>query len=319
MVAQVWGQFNYMNQWLMNPLMMCAYPQMMFQQQMQQMYLYRAMQQQAQMRQMQQMQQAYLIRIAQQQVLMRNQSACNFYPQLNTNNTYNNLINVERPISTAKPVSRTEEERTEEVESPRKKPKKTVKEQKLTPQVKQQIINGTYSAPYVKVNGITHYRYADCDSSKLVNVGNGKLHKDAAEAFKKMAAAAANDGIKLTAYSPLRTKSTQIANFKNKMSSKGRSFEENLKWSAPGGYSEHHTGYAVDINCASNSFSNSKEYQWLQKHASEYGFELSFPKNNSQGIGFEPWHWRFVGTAEAKETFADARAAAKANGQKIIA
>ena len=23
-----------------------------------------------------------------------------------------------------------------------------------------------------------------------------------------------------------------------------------------------------------------------------FGFEMSFPKNNSQGLGFEPWHWR---------------------------
>ena len=180
--------------------------------------------------------------------------------------------------------------------------------QTLTPQLKNQILNGTYSGPYVKINGITHYKYEDCPQSKLVKVGKGYLHKDAAAAFNKMKAAAAKEGITLTAYSPFRSKSTQIANFRNKMSSKHRTFEENLKWSAPGGYSEHHTGYAVDICNVNNNFANSEEYKWLTKHASEYGFELSFPKNNAQGIGFEPWHWRFIGTEEAKQTFAAARA-----------
>ena len=313
MVAQICGQPNFMFNRMVNPFSFCACQQYYLQQQMQQMLMFRNIQQQ-------QMQRAYMMRAAQQQMLMRNQVAYNYYPQLYTNNFLNNnLINIQKPISTAKPVSETETEE-ENIESSTQKSKRAanVTEQKLTPQVKQQIISGTYSAPYVKVNGITHYRYADCDANKLVNVGNGKLHKDAAAAFKKMAAEAAKDGINLTAYSPLRTKSTQIANFSNKMKTKGRSFEENLKWSAPGGFSEHHTGYALDINCASNSFANTKEYKWLKQHAAEYGFELSFPKNNCQGIGFEPWHWRFVGTDEAKRTFADARAAAKANGQKII-
>ena len=39
-----------------------------------------------------------------------------------------------------------------------------------------------------------------------------------------------------------------------------------------------------------------------------FGFELSFPKDNAQGLGFEPWHWRYVGkTGEYKKIFEDTR------------
>lgn len=76
--------------------------------------------------------------------------------------------------------------------------------------------------------------------------------------------------------------------------------EENaLKVIAQPGYSEHQLGTAVDltgksINYASTSrdFANTKEYIWLQKNASKYGFSLSFPEGNSEFI-FEPWHFRF--------------------------
>jgi zinc D-Ala-D-Ala carboxypeptidase len=80
--------------------------------------------------------------------------------------------------------------------------------------------------------------------------------------------------------------------------------------SAPPGYSEHHTGYAVDIGDGSLpatdlevSFETTPAFKWLQKKAAHYNFELSFPKNNPQGVSYEPWHWRFVGDRNSLETF----------------
>ena len=82
-----------------------------------------------------------------------------------------------------------------------------------------------------------------------------------------------------------------------------------LKYSAPSGYSEHHTGLAIDINETEEWFKDSPAYPWLLEHAFEYGFENSFPENNSQGLGFEPWHWRYIGVnGENKDIFAQARA-----------
>lgn len=40
-------------------------------------------------------------------------------------------------------------------------------------------------------------------------------------------------------------------------------------------------------------FSRTPEYHWLKKNASQFGFHLSYPKNNRLGMGFEPWHWHF--------------------------
>ena len=53
-------------------------------------------------------------------------------------------------------------------------------------------------------------------------------------------------------------------------------------------------------------FQNRPAYAWLVEHAADFGFENSFPKDNVQGISFEPWHWRYVGDVHALRTFAAA-------------
>lgn len=70
-------------------------------------------------------------------------------------------------------------------------------------------------------------------------------------------------------------------------------------FSADQGYSEHQLGTTVDITTPSigalkASFDGTTAYKWMDDHAHEYGFVLSYPKNNKFYI-YEPWHWRFVG------------------------
>ncbi|MGA7934447.1 MAG: D-alanyl-D-alanine carboxypeptidase family protein, partial [Kovacikia sp.] len=43
--------------------------------------------------------------------------------------------------------------------------------------------------------------------------------------------------------------------------------------------------------------------KWLQANAAHYSFELSYPKNNPQGVNYEPWHWRYVGDIASLKTF----------------
>lgn len=91
----------------------------------------------------------------------------------------------------------------------------------------------------------------------------------------------------------------------------------------PPGYSEHATGYAIDFGirpqgiCAdvSDCIAATSAGRWLIDNATRYGFELSFPAGNAQGVTWEPWHWRWVGTsgdapsaARARAMFARARA-----------
>ncbi len=71
------------------------------------------------------------------------------------------------------------------------------------------------------------------------------------------------------------------------------------QFSADQGYSEHQLGSAVDFTTPSDNgnldaFEKSPGFAWLQQHAHEYGFTLSYQKGN-KFFQYEPWHWRFVG------------------------
>ena len=71
------------------------------------------------------------------------------------------------------------------------------------------------------------------------------------------------------------------------------------QFSADQGYSEHQLGTTVDFITTGtggllDGFDRTPAYSWLVAHAYQYGFVLSYPKNNVY-YTFEPWHWRFVG------------------------
>lgn len=66
--------------------------------------------------------------------------------------------------------------------------------------------------------------------------------------------------------------------------------------------SEHNLGLAADFNKVTNEFEQTKAFTWLQKNAQNYGFILRYPKNKQEttGITYESWHWRYVGEKHAK-------------------
>ena len=75
---------------------------------------------------------------------------------------------------------------------------------------------------------------------------------------------------------------------------------------APPGASEHQTGLAVDIVDANyleldEGQEETATQQWLMIHCAEYGFILRYPtdKSATTGIGYEPWHYRYVGKEAA--------------------
>lgn len=71
------------------------------------------------------------------------------------------------------------------------------------------------------------------------------------------------------------------------------------------GYSEH--GFppkqAIDFMNSTGKptddspldFDDTDEFRWLVENAGKFGFVLSYPKDNPDGIMYEPWHWRFEG------------------------
>jgi len=152
------------------------------------------------------------------------------------------------------------------------------------------------------------------DLEPILADGSLKLRQAAAEAYLKMEADARADGVRLVPISAFRSIEDQQYLFFEVKAERGQVATERAEVSAPPGYSEHHTGYAIDIGDwdvpathLAPDFENTKAFEWLQKNAAHYSFELSFPKNNSQNIAYEPWHWRFVGDRDSLETFYKAR------------
>ncbi|OYY89935.1 MAG: hypothetical protein B7Y45_09990 [Sphingomonas sp. 28-66-16] len=94
-----------------------------------------------------------------------------------------------------------------------------------------------------------------------------------------------------------------------------RNAAERARAVGPPGFSEHATGYAIDFGTrpspgcgdASACFAQTPAGRWLIDHAPDFGFELSFPAGNAQGVTWEPWHWRWVGTGIASPGAAVAR------------
>jgi zinc D-Ala-D-Ala carboxypeptidase len=161
-----------------------------------------------------------------------------------------------------------------------------------------------------------HRAYAVAAESDLISVGKYrqtgrvvKMRRAAGEAFLRMKKAAAAEGLDLVPISGFRTLDYQRALFERARKKHG-SERNGARWVAPPGFSEHHTGWTLDFGDGGQpgtdveqSFEKTKVFRWLQANAGRFGFELSFPKNNSQGVGYEPWHWRFVGAEEARKTF----------------
>lgn len=77
------------------------------------------------------------------------------------------------------------------------------------------------------------------------------------------------------------------------------------EWVAIPGTSEHQLGLAVDINADKTKSTNDEVYDWLAKHAYQYGFILRYPsdKIDITGTIYEPWHYRYVGKDVAKEIY----------------
>ena len=73
--------------------------------------------------------------------------------------------------------------------------------------------------------------------------------------------------------------------------------EEILEENKLPGFSQHHSGNAIDIIANSYKlsleFEKSLAYAWLNENAYKYGFYLSYKKNDTNDIMFEPWHWYF--------------------------
>ena len=113
-----------------------------------------------------------------------------------------------------------------------------------------------------------------------------------------MQRAASTDGVALEAISGYRSHAYQLGIFERKLA-RGQTVPEILNVNAAPGYSEHHSGNALDIGTtdeppAEESFERTPAFAWLRARAGDFGFVMSYPRDNPHGIVYEPWHWYYA-------------------------
>ena len=131
---------------------------------------------------------------------------------------------------------------------------------------------------------------------------NQKLNEEALKSFIKMSEdCKAATNYKLMIRSGYRDFKEQEKTYNTYLKTYGRVYAEN--YVTHPGFSEHHTGLALDIKAESNDvFASSKESKWTYENAYKYGFILRYRKENENitGIKYESWHFRYVGLEIAK-------------------
>jgi len=155
-----------------------------------------------------------------------------------------------------------------------------------------------------------HLPYKETPKEKLVLIEpNIEVHIDMRDSLLKMREEAKKDGIYLIFLSGFRSINLQNDIFYSLKSFRNQEAAERARVSAPPGYSEHSTGFAIDIGDATqretdfeNDFENTDAFRWLIKNAAKFHFKLSFNKDNKY-IDYEPWHWRYEGSIEALKVF----------------
>ncbi len=133
------------------------------------------------------------------------------------------------------------------------------------------------------------------------------LRKEAYEAFKRMHAAALKDGISLTILSATRNFDAQKGIWERKWKRpqyEGKSDLERIvdimKFSSMPGTSRHHWGTDIDMNSLEPAYFTQGKglliYQWLTKHASEFGFYQTYTSKTNGRTGYEEeaWHWSYM-------------------------
>ena len=155
-----------------------------------------------------------------------------------------------------------------------------------------------------------HLPYNEINKEKLVLIEpNIEVHIDMRDSLLKMREEAKKDGIYLVFLSGYRSINLQKDIFYSLKSIRNQEAAERARVSAPPGYSEHSTGFAIDIGDAAQretdfekDFENTDAFKWLIRNAAKFHFKLSFKKDNKY-IDYEPWHWRYEGSIEALKVF----------------
>lgn len=176
-----------------------------------------------------------------------------------------------------------------------------------------------YTGDLILVNSLNLYRFDEnAEALQLTNVG----------AYEGGAVPVADEQMELSGRimgplyqmiqgcnQALSVQDTGVTSAYRTLESQQRIYEEYVRdygeayakaYVANPGYSEHHTGLALDMGIyypagGEGSFSQSNNATWMDEHCQEYGFVRRYreDKVSVTGISNEAWHFRYVGIPHA--------------------
>lgn len=143
------------------------------------------------------------------------------------------------------------------------------------------------------------------EALELVEVGPNlvgrmqQLTPLAAESWRSMQSDALGAGIQLLLVSGYRSVDYQARLIRKKINA-GQAIGDILSVNAAPGFSEHHTGQAIDIATPGSrplteEFEHTQAFAWLTKNAGMHGFSMTYARDNPWGFIYEPWHWSLKG------------------------
>ena len=137
-----------------------------------------------------------------------------------------------------------------------------------------------------------------------------QVEKTAYEAYEKLAAEMEKEGVHTELDSAYRSTEAQQEIVEDFTKKYGEDYVK--KYVAVPGYSEHHTGLALDLYLivdGKTMYENedlvkcTPEWEKIHAKLADYGFILRYleGKEDITGYNYEPWHIRYVGVDAAKE------------------
>lgn len=168
-----------------------------------------------------------------------------------------------------------------------------------------QLINGSHAYLFREMDQLVDVKAYKNKSYKLIET-KMKLSKEMISALNDMMkdfekATGKHDMIVTSGY---RTLADQGAVLQEKMNIWGE--KDALKWAMLPGYSEHHSGYAVDMSIYTDEgeyvkYKGQDEYAWINQNCHKYGLIRRYTEEKKEitGVSDEQWHYRYVGVPHA--------------------
>lgn len=170
-----------------------------------------------------------------------------------------------------------------------------------------------YCGDLILVNASTEYRFPDEAENSITAVAGlkndyylladsaAKLNAEVTESFNRLCTDfyAYNGFSYMQVNSAYRSREDQISIYDEYTKSYGADYAK--AYVANPGFSEHHTGLALDLNINRNGYISYVESDegaaWFRDNAGNYGFILRYPSDKvyMTGINYESWHYRYVG------------------------